>query len=75
MEQFLNRYQDQITGNISVFDRIIFKGYLPISYPKAAKGFLFNQGVLIKDFRSFTSEHTETLKQHARKIARDAGRL
>ena len=74
VEQFLNKYQDQITGCMSVFDRIIFKGNLPISYPKAAEGFLFNQGVLIKDFRHFTGEHTDILKQHAQKMAADAGR-
>jgi hypothetical protein len=62
------------TGMISVFDRIIFKGYLPFSYPAAAEDFLSRQGVLIKDFRTFTSYHTEALKTHAEKIARDANR-
>lgn len=57
-----------------MFDRIIFKGYLPISYPAAAEGFLGRQGLLIKDFCTFTRKNTETLKAYAIKIAQDANR-
>jgi len=63
-----------ITGIISVSDRVILKGYLPISYPKAAESFFYGRKMLLKDFKSFTSEHTEKLKNHAMKIAQKAGR-
>jgi hypothetical protein len=74
VEKFMQKHQDHITGIISVFDRIIFKGYLPFCYPDGAETFLRHQGVLLKDFRTFTSTHTETLKKHAEKVADDAGR-
>lgn len=74
VEQFLNKYQKQITGVISVFDRIIFKGYLPISYPAAAEGYLSRSGILLKDFRDFTTRQTMLLKTHAQMIAEKAKR-
>ena len=74
MEQFLNMHKDHITGTISVFDRIILKGYLPFCYPGAAENFLFHNGVLLKDFRSFTSKYTEALKNHAQQVADKAKR-
>jgi hypothetical protein len=74
VEKFIQKHQSNITGTISVFDRIIFKGYLPFSYPEAAEHFFSRQGVLIKDFRAFTTRHTETLKAHAEKITCKANR-
>jgi hypothetical protein len=74
VEQFLTKHGKQVTGVISVFDRIILKGYLPISYPAAAEGFLSRNGILIKDFRDFTTKQTILLKTHAQKIAADAKR-
>lgn len=74
MEKFLEQYQKEITGVISVHDRIIFKGYLPISYPRAAEGFMFRNGYLIKDFRNLTSTYTEEIKRHAEKLAADSNR-
>jgi hypothetical protein len=74
MDVFLNKYQDQTTGIISVFDRIIFKGYLPIRTAENADCFLSRQGILLKDFTPFTKKHTALLKNHAMTIARDANR-
>lgn len=74
MDAFLNKYRDKTTGIISVFDRIIFKGYLPISYPQAAESFLSRRGFLVKDFRAFTRNQTEYLRAYAQKIAEKAKR-
>ena len=74
MKRFLEKHEKMTTGIISVFDRIIFKGYMPFCYPTAAEVFLQRQNVLIKDFRTFTKTHTEMLKKHAEKVADDAGR-
>jgi hypothetical protein len=74
MERFLEKYQKQVTGVISVFDRIILKGYLPISYPDAAEKFFQRNGLLLKEFKTFTQAQTETLKKHALQLAAKAGR-
>ena len=70
----MQKYQDKTTGILSVFDRIIFKGYLPISYPSAAEGFLCRQRILLKEYSAYTKQHSETLKVHAQKLARTANR-
>lgn len=34
MDTFLSQYQDVVTGTLSTFDRIIFKGHLLQFFPK-----------------------------------------
>jgi hypothetical protein len=74
VEQFLTKHQDLITGNISVFDRIIFKGYLPFTFPAAAEKFLSRWDVPLRDFKEFTTKQTMLLKAHAQKLAQQANR-
>ena len=74
MEKFMEKYRDQVTGVISVFDRIILKGYLPLTYPKAAEDFLHRHDILFKEFKAFTMQQTEVLKAHAMAIAHQAHR-
>ena len=33
MDQFLSAHGEKVTGTISVFDRLIIKGHLPLGYP------------------------------------------
>ena len=74
MNEFLNKHEKSIAGTISIFDRIIFKGYLPISYPKSAESFFNYRGILLKDFKTFTKTQTEILRTHAQQIAAQARR-
>ena len=74
MEQFIIEHQAKITGVLSCFDRILFKGYLPISYPKSMEIFLDHQGILYKDFKPFAQDCSERIKQEAMEAARKAGR-
>jgi hypothetical protein len=74
MQDFIAKHQEKVTGVISVFDRIILKGYLPISYPAAAQSFFARSNRLLKTFKDFTSEQTETLRTHAMQIAKQANR-
>jgi len=74
VEDFLKKHEASITGTISVFDRLIFKGYLPMTYPDAAEKFFASRGVLLKGFKDFTKTQTEALKVHAQQIAQKASR-
>lgn len=74
MDDFLKKHEASITGVISVFDRMIFKGYLPMTYPESAEMFLAQRGILLKEFKDFTSRQTEVLKTHAQQIAEKANR-
>ncbi|OQB36621.1 MAG: hypothetical protein BWY09_01875 [Candidatus Hydrogenedentes bacterium ADurb.Bin179] len=74
MERFIIKHQDKITGIISCFDRIMFKGYLPVSSPEGMEGFLNRHGILFKDFKRFASTCSEGLKIYAQDVARSANR-
>lgn len=74
LHPFCRKHCAQITGVLSCFDRIIFKGYLPFCRPEALSAFLWQRGVLLKDFKSFVSSCSEAIKGHAMKMARKTGR-
>ena len=69
MEKFINKHTRKITGNIACFDRILFKGYLPISWAQNMERFIMAQSLLLKDFKVFVSKHSERIKQHAKTLA------
>jgi hypothetical protein len=73
VERFLEKHRDQITGTISCFDRLLFKGYLPISWAGSMEAFMAGQGVRIKDFKSFVEKHSARVKAHAQQVAARAG--
>lgn len=74
MEKFLTLHADQITGCISCFDRVLFKGHLALGYPGAMEELLTRQGLLIKDFKSFVTKQADRIKQHAHDMAQKTGR-
>ena len=74
METFLTKHADLITASLSCFDRIIFKGYLPLGYESAMDGWLSQRGILLKDFGRFVKRQADRLQQHARAVAEQTGR-
>jgi len=54
--QFVNKQQAKITGTISCFDRILFKGYLPLGWPDALEQFISCQDLRIKDCAGSVSQ-------------------
>jgi hypothetical protein len=74
VERFVEKHQAHVTSTISCFDRILFKGHLPLGWPDAMERFISRQGLRIKDFGAFVSRHSERIKQHARAMAEQAGR-
>jgi hypothetical protein len=75
MDTFLSIHQDVITGTLTMFDRIIFKGHLTGLFPDGAfSRFLWSQGVLLKNFKPYVAAKTQSLKEHAQQVAREASR-
>lgn len=75
MEQFLSIHQEAITGALTMFDRIIFKGHLSRFYMgDTFRIFLSMQGVMLKDFGAYVAKTTEELKTAVKGIAEEAGR-
>src|SRR5713101_5080675 len=75
MERFLTRHRDRITGSITGFDRILFRGSLrSICYGEGMDIFLSSQRVLYKDFRTFVQKLSAGIKARAEQLAQQAGR-
>ena len=75
METFLSIHQEVVTGTLSGFDRIIFKGHLLKFFPNGAFAhFLSQQNVLLKDFGAYVKTTTEALKAHLEELATSAHR-
>jgi len=70
---FLRKHQNAITGVLSCFDRVIFRGHLPLSYPRGLEGFLGQQGVLLKHFKEYAPEVADRVKEHVKGLVEAAG--
>lgn len=73
MKEFLNKHEQSIAGVLNCFDRIIFKGYLPISWPEGMESFLRREKVLIKDFKTYVTKVSQRVIAHAQAMATEAG--
>ena len=74
MKRFLKKHAPKIRGVISCFDRLLFKGYLPIGWAGAMEHFMHQQGLLVKDFKRFVQQASDCVKEHAKGIAHKARR-
>ena len=74
MEQFLAKHAEKIVGTISCFDRVNFKGYLPVSYPESLVQFMLCRGFLVKDFGRVVERNSKRVVAHAKEMAQKAGR-
>jgi hypothetical protein len=75
MDDFLKTHADAIEGTLTMFDRLIFRGYLSNLFPDGAFArFLSANGVLLKDFSGFVQQTSVELKAHVEQLAADAGR-
>jgi len=74
MDQFLRKHGQVIQGVLSCFDRMLFRGYLPIMHGAAMADFLWARGVKRWELKSFLLTQANCLKRHAIEMARAAGR-
>jgi hypothetical protein len=70
---FLGKHRDKISGVLSCFDRLIVIGHLPLSYALGLEGFLYQQKVLLKDFKSYAPQVAERVKEHIKGLVEAAG--
>ncbi len=75
MERFIERHKNRIKAIIHGFDRLLFRGTLrSIVYPEGMDIFLSSQHVLYKHFKTFAEKVSNRVKEHAKAIAKRAGR-
>ena len=71
---FLTKFTSLIVAVLSCFDRVIFKGHLPINNSKALEGFVDHVlKIRRKDFMAFAEKQSEVVVNHAKRMAQEAG--
>lgn len=71
---FSNKYNEDILGTSSLFDRIVISGSLiPISYQMGLLNYLNVNNILLKDFLNYAKELAHILKNQAKIIAKEEG--
>ena len=71
MKEFLDANRSKIKGVLCCFDRMIFRGYLPIQDGASMAGFLNQNHIRFRDLKSFLTGHGEKLKAHAQRMANE----
>jgi hypothetical protein len=74
MNPFVERHQDNISGTLSCFDRVVVTGTLPdICHPRAMAGFLDYHGVRLFDYPRWAEPLRTELRENAERIAAETG--
>ena len=64
METFLSKHAEDVTGTLSGFDRLVFRGTLRrLVYVEGMMSFLYSISVLLKDFGQYALGITKRLKE------------
>ena len=74
LSRFVTKFTSLIVAVLSCFDRVIFKGYLPITNAAALERFVDH---LLKirrcDFMGFAEKQSEVVVNHAKRLAEESG--
>jgi hypothetical protein len=74
MQSFIHRFADKISGVLSGWDRIRFRGTLRrIANLRGMGSFLAEQSLLLKDFKGWAMGLTETLRGSTTRLAEEHG--
>ncbi|MGB0068208.1 MAG: hypothetical protein WBQ11_09185, partial [Isosphaeraceae bacterium] len=74
LSHFVAKFTNLIVAVLSCFDRVIFKGYLPITNGPALEGFVDHILKIRRcNFMDFAEEQSESLVDHAKCLAQEAG--
>jgi len=75
MYEFIAKHHDKITGTLSGFDRLVFRGTLrSIAHNEGMKSYLWANQVLLKDFGSHVDRVSRRLKEASLTEAERLGR-
>jgi hypothetical protein len=73
MEPFLRKHQKKINGTLECFDRMLFRGYLPIQSGWAMAQFLNQKNIRFRKLKDFLLENAARINDHAKTMARKTG--
>src|ERR1700694_2269718 len=69
MKEFVDKYADRIHGVLSCFDRMLFRGYLPIMSGWAMAEFLNSLDLRFNNLKPLLVENAQRVKDHALEMA------
>ena len=74
LSRFVAKFTSLITAVLSCFDRVIFKGYLPITNSVSLERFVDHVLKIRRvDFMAFAEQQSEAMVAHAKHLAQEAG--
>jgi len=72
--QLINRYEVNLNGVLSCYDRILITGTLPgACYAGGMTSFLYSQGIRIFDYAQFAEPLRERIRERAQEVCKAAG--
>jgi hypothetical protein len=75
MNAFIQKYEPHVTGVLSGFDRLVFRGTLRVlAVSGGMMSFLWHVGVLLKEFGAYAEQTTRRLKEASLLAARELDR-
>ena len=75
MKRFIQQQADQISGVLSGFDRMRFRGTLRLlAHTNGMRKFLNHMGVLLKDFKTYVQGVTDLVRDATQQVAKAHGR-
>ena len=75
MTLFEDVHAGRVTGELAMYDRLIFKGHLTRLFNQdAVRAYLWSQGVGLKEFTPYAKATTARIADHCRGLAAAAGR-
>ena len=74
MKEFISKYEARIHGVLSCFDRMLFRGYLPIISGWQMAQFFNSSKIRFRELKAFLVQHAERVKQHAIDVAKHFGK-
>src|SRR5258708_18796832 len=74
MNDFIAKYQDQLSGTLSGFDRLVFRGTLWKNQLTGMSGYLWAHGLGAKDFGAHAEDISKRLKEASLAPVLAAGR-
>ena len=74
MKEFISKHEERIHGVLSCFDRMLFRGYLPIMSGWQMAQFFNSSKIRFRELKPFLVQHAERVKKHAIEVAAQEGR-
>ena len=74
MDLFVRKHQKKINGTLGCFDRMLFRGYLPIQSGWTMAEFLKQNHISFWRLKDFLVKNAERINQHSKAMAAKHGR-